>query len=93
MTVSPVPSRHPDYARLTAYLRARHERWITLTFTQLEQAILLGLLPYGARARTSWWSNTQSRLVPQNWAWGDAGWRVGAVYRAAETVTFERVDP
>jgi hypothetical protein len=81
---------HPDYSRLTAYLSARHEQRITLTFTQLEQAILLAPLPYGARSQGSWWSNTPSHRVPHNRAWLDAGWRVAAVDRLGGTVTFER---
>jgi hypothetical protein len=83
-------SYHPDYNRLTAYLTARHESRITLTFTLLEQAILLAPLPYGARSQTSWWSNTPSRRVPHNRAWLDAGWRVAFVDRLGGTVTFER---
>jgi hypothetical protein len=83
-------SHHPDYARLTAYLAARHEQRITLTFTQLEQAILLEPLPYGARSQYSWWSNTPSRRLLHNRAWLEAGWRVAAVDRTNWTVTFER---
>jgi len=87
----PVPSSyHPEYARLTAYLAARDEQQITLTFTQLEQAILLAPLPYGARRQTNWWSNTPSRLVPHNRAWLRAGWRVASVDRTSGTVRFER---
>jgi hypothetical protein len=41
------PSHHPDYGRLTAYMTASKEQRSTLTFTRLEQAILLGPLPYG----------------------------------------------
>jgi hypothetical protein len=82
-------SYHPDYSRLTAYLAARHEPRITLTFTQLEQAILLAPLPYGARSQHNWWSNTPSRRVPHNHVWLDVGWRVASVNRIAETVTFE----
>jgi hypothetical protein len=81
---------HPDYSRLTAYLTARQEQRIILTFTQLEQAILLAPLPYGARGRASWWSNVPNRGTPWNRAWLDAGWRVAFVDRIAETVTFER---
>jgi hypothetical protein len=83
-------SYHPDYARLTAYLAARHEQRITLSFTQLEQAILLAPLPYGARSQYSWWSNTPSRRVSHNRAWLDVGWRVAAVDRVAGMVVFER---
>jgi hypothetical protein len=83
-------SYHPDYSRLTAYLAARHEQQITLTFTQLEQAILLAPLPYGARRQGSWWTNRLSRLVPHNRAWLDAGWRVASTDRIGEAVTFER---
>ena len=81
---------HPDYAQLTAYLKRRRRRQITLSFTELEQSILLGPLPYGARAQASWWSNTPSRMMHQNRGWLDAGWRVAARDQLAETVTFER---
>jgi hypothetical protein len=92
MTAPGSGSYSPDYGRLTAYLAVCHEPQVTLTFTQLEQAILLGMLPYGARRRSSWWSNAPSRQVPHNRAWLDAGWRVVSVNRIAETVTFERFD-
>jgi hypothetical protein len=85
-------AHHPDYARLTAYLDACHEQRITLTFTQLEQEILLGQLPWGARRQGSWWTNRLARQVPHNRAWLDAGWRVVSTDRIGETVTFERFD-
>jgi hypothetical protein len=50
-------SHHPDYGRLTAYLRRRRQPCITLTFAQLEEEILLGLLPWAARVYPGWWSN------------------------------------
>jgi hypothetical protein len=53
MTAIGSGSYHPDYARLAAYLTARDEQQVTLTFAQLEQAILLAPLPYGARSQTS----------------------------------------
>jgi hypothetical protein len=81
---------HPDYARLTAYLRAQDAQQITLTFTQVEQAILLAPLPLGARRQVTWWSNTPSSRLPQNRGWLDAGWRVVTRDQIAETVTFER---
>jgi hypothetical protein len=90
MLAAGVGSYHPDYRRLTAYLLARDEAQLTLTFAQLEQAILLGMLPYGARAQNSWWSNIPHRRIPHNRAWLAAGWRVASVDRAAETVVFER---
>jgi hypothetical protein len=91
---APRPSfNDPDYGRLTAYLAARKQQRITLTFTQLEQGILLGALPSGARASSSWWSNTVSDLSPQNRAWLDVGWRVAAFNRIVEMVAFERFDP
>ena len=84
---------HPDYSRLTAYLTARVEQRIALTFAQIEQAILLAPLPYGARVRSNWWSNTPSRRTPWNRAWLDAGWQVVSADRVDETVTFERCNP
>jgi hypothetical protein len=90
MMAASANSYHPDYRRLTVYLRARDEQQITLTFAQLEQAILLGMLPYGARAQQSWWSNLPQRRRPHNRAWLDAGWRVASVDKVVETVVFER---
>jgi hypothetical protein len=83
-------SHHPDYGRLTVYLKRRRRPRITLTFAQLEQEILLDMLPWGARRQGSWWSKIPSRMVPHNWAWLDAGWRVASTDRTGETVTFER---
>jgi hypothetical protein len=65
---------------------------VTLTLTELQQAILCGLLPWGAWRQSSWWSNTAVRSRPQNRAWLDAGWRVASFARDLETVTFERFD-
>ena len=93
MTLSPTPSYHPDYARLTTYLTACEEQQVTLTFAQLERAILLALLPYGARGQSSWWSNLPGRHTPWNHAWLDVGWRAASVDRANGVVTFERFDP
>jgi hypothetical protein len=64
-----------------------------LSFTQLEQEILLGMLPWGARRQGSWWTNRLGRRVPHNRAWLDAGWRVASVDQIGETVTFERFNP
>jgi hypothetical protein len=83
-------SYHPHGGRLTAYLIARQEQRITLTFTQLEQAILLGVPPWGVPRQGNWWSNTPSRLVPHYRAWLDAGWPVASVDRKNWTVMFER---
>jgi hypothetical protein len=66
-----------------------------LSFTQLEQEILLGMLPWAARAYQGWWSNAEPIISsrPQAHAWLDVGWRVAAVDRIGETVTFERFNP
>jgi hypothetical protein len=86
------PSHHPDYGRLTAYLRGCQQPRITLTFTQLEQEILLGMLPWAARVYSVWWTNVVPIVSsrPQTHAWLDAGWRVAAADQAAGTVVFER---
>jgi hypothetical protein len=86
-------SHHPEYGRLTAYLAACKEPRITLSFSQLEQEILLGLLPWAARTAPGWWSNTPTPYKPQSRAWLDAGWRVATANRIAETVTFDRSAP
>jgi hypothetical protein len=83
-------SHHPDYGRLTAYLKRRRQLRLTLTFAQLEE-ILLGMLPWAARFYLSWWSNGAPRdSKSQARAWLDAGWRVAAADQVAGTVVFER---
>jgi hypothetical protein len=89
----PDRAHRPDYGRLTVYLKRRRRQRITLTFTHLEQVILLGMLPWGARRQDSWWSNTAMTQRPQHHAWLDAGWRVEACDRVSEIVTFERGIP
>jgi hypothetical protein len=89
----PLPAYHPNYARLTAYLAARDEQRITLTFADLEQMILLAPLPYGARGQVGWWSNAPNRRRPWNHAWLEAGWRVTSADRLSGVVTFERFNP
>jgi hypothetical protein len=92
MLTSLLPAYHPNYARLTAYLSARDEPRIMLTFTELEQAILCAPLPYGARCQSSWWSNTPNCRRPWNYAWLDIGWRVVSADRLSGIVTFERAE-
>jgi hypothetical protein len=86
-------SHHPDYSRLTAYLQACQEQSVTLTFTQLEQEILFGMLPYGARIYPRWWSNAPHRRIHQNRAWLGAEWRAASVDLPGEMVIFERSNP
>jgi hypothetical protein len=65
-----------------------------MTFTQLEQDILRGMLPWAARVYASWWSNAVLIIFtrPQAHAWLDAGWRVASVDRSGGIVTFERFE-
>ncbi len=80
------------YAPLGDYLIAQAaagQRQVELPFAQLEVAILGRPLPPPARGRRDWWRNTGQS--PHAWyGWLRAGWFVGAVSLATETVTFPR---
>ncbi len=62
-----------------------------LPFAQLEVAILGRALPARARTRRDWWQN-DGRAAHAWHGWLRAGWLVGAVSLATETVTFTRGD-
>ncbi len=82
------------YAPLGDYLleqAAAGQRQVELPFAQLEVAILGRPLPPPARGHRDWWRN--SGKSPHAWhGWLRAGWFVGAVSLATETVTFTRGD-
>lgn len=60
------------------------------SFADVEAA--LGFpLPKVARASPSWWGNDEGKAHQR--AWMAQGWRVEALDRAAETVTFRREGP
>ncbi len=64
---------------------------VELPFAQLEVAILGHPLPPAARRTLGWWQNRGRE--PHAWyGWLRAGWLVGAVSLATETVTFTRGD-
>jgi hypothetical protein len=68
---------------------AAGQRRVELPFAQLEVAILGRALPARARTRRDWWQNDGRE--PHAWyGWLRAGWLVGAVSLATETVTFTR---
>ncbi len=70
---------------------AAGRRQVVLPFAQLEVAILGRALPPRARARRDWWRNDGT--AQHAWyGWLRAGWFVGAVSLATETVTFTRRD-
>jgi len=80
------------YGPLGDYLArqaAAGQHRVVLPFAQLEEAILGHSLPCSARATGDWWRNEGRQ--PHAWyGWLRAGWRVGAVSLATETVTFTR---
>ena len=83
-----------QYASLGDYLieqAAAGQRQVVLPFAQLEVAILGHPLPPAARRTLAWWQNRGRE--PHAWhGWLRAGWFVGAVSLATETVTFTRGD-
>ena len=82
------------YAPLGAYLvqqAAAGQHRVVLPFAQLE-AILGHALPPSARGHRTWWQNN-GRQAHAWYGWLRAGWFVGAVSLATETVTFTRGDP
>lgn len=66
--------------------RAKGDDW-RVSFADLETT--LGFpLPKAARSGGSWWANDPAKA--HNRAWLDKGWRVEAVDRKGEAVTFRR---
>ena len=91
MPRSPVEDQ---YAPLRDYLvrqAAAGQRQVVLPFAQLEVAILGRPLPRTARTRSGWWRNDGTTYHAWH-GWRRAGWFVGAVSLATETVTFTRGD-
>ena len=78
------------YQPLGDWLAARPERRVTLPFTAVE-AIIGHRLPPSARSGVGWWQHSDQRLYGAGRAWRAAGWRVAAVDRWRQTVTFERL--
>ncbi len=67
------------------------QRRVELPFAQLEAAILERPLPPRAHTRRHWWRNDGTEQHAW-YGWLRAGWFVGAVSLATETVTFARGD-
>ena len=83
-----------QYAPLGDYLTrqaAAGLRQVVLPFAQLEVAILGHPLPPSARRSRHWWRNNGAQSHAWH-GWLRAGWFVGAVSLATETVTFTRRD-
>ena len=81
-----------SFDRLTAYLAARAEPRLKLTFGEVE-AILGELLPWGARLGSQWWGDHRTGRRQHSRAWRAAGWRVAGVDAHAGRVTFVRGPP
>ena len=79
------PSRYDPLADL---LRGLNTDVVRMTFAEVEQ--LVGPLPPAARARPSWWANTDPRTHSQARAWCGVGWRMAKVRLEEETVIFDR---
>ena len=82
------------YTPLGDYLArqaAAGQRQVVLRFGEIEGAILGRPLPRLARHRPSWWGNKGAEFHAWH-GWLRAGWFVGAVSLATETVTFTRGD-
>lgn len=78
------------YQPLSDHLTGRSEDQWQASFAELEE--VLGFpLPKGARSQRVWWSDDKDAEKPHKRAWQGAGWRVGHVDPAAETVTFHRI--
>jgi hypothetical protein len=83
-----------QYGALSNHLIARAaagERQITLTFTELETAILTHPLPRTARhprGHRQWWCGNGASYPHAWYGWQRIGWTVEVVELATETVTF-----
>ncbi len=81
-----------DYGPLGDYLAGQAtagEHQAVLLFSEIEVEILGRPLQSAARRVRSWWRNDGTQ--PHAWyGWLRAGWFVGAVSLATETVTFAR---
>ena len=79
-----------QYQPLGDWLAARPESQVTLTFAAVE-AILGHRLPPSARSSNTGWHTNDQRPYGAGRVWRAAGWRVAAVDRQDEMVTFERL--
>ena len=80
-----------DYEPLTAFLKRQLSNEIRLTFDDLEDTDVVGIvLPPSARLDRRWWENQESTNGRQCHAWLDAGWAVRDVRLGEECVIFQR---
>lgn len=75
------------YKSLGEHLSGREGQQWAPTFAEMEEVLGFSL-PKAARGGDAWWGNDAEK--PHNRAWLEAGWRVLAVDRKGETVTFAR---
>jgi hypothetical protein len=78
------------YEPLTAFLKAKAEDEVPMTFDQIEQVIVRKLPPSALKEGNAWWSNNPARHS-QAVAWLGAGFEAVSVDRRARTVVFRRV--
>lgn len=76
------------YYPLLIHLQHCEQPVVTLTFTEIE-ALIGCALPSSAFKKKNWWSNRDSASALQAGAWVSAGYQVGAVDLAQQTVTFQ----
>ena len=91
MQRSPVADQYAPLGDYLAEQAATGQHRVVLPFVQLEVAILGHPLPLSARSSLAWWQN-RGRELHAWYGWLRAGWLVGAVSLATETVTFTRGD-
>lgn len=65
------------YERLTTFLKRQLANEIRLTFADLQDANVVGIvLPSSTRTHRQWWDNQESSAGRQCQAWLSAGWSV-----------------
>lgn len=83
----PGDSRYAPLAHFLKQKSTSDDKFVVLTFTDIETIIGAVLPPYARRHR-SWWANDNISRV-QSKQWLNAGWRVKYVNMAIEQVVFE----
>ena len=91
MRRSPMEDHYAPLGDYLARQAAAGLRRVVLPFAEIEGVILGHPLPPWTRRSRDWWRN-DGRQQHAWYGWLRAGWFVGAVSLATETVTFTRGD-